>query len=190
MPKTSILDTLTEGQQLQLLSWLETFAIAEVVQKVAAPPPDGFGIKTYITSLRRFQARMNNEARVELLAGLKTSPGDSQLLLKSAQEHLLQHVLELTSSSPSTSLAISAAAKILAAQQEHELRVKEIQLRERKLQLEEERLQVQRQAVAADLTIKEAKVENSAATKQVNASVKKILREPDRTPSESSGSTE
>lgn len=49
--------------QLQLLSWLEMFPIAEVVQKVAAPPPDGFGIKTYITSLRRFQARMNNEAR-------------------------------------------------------------------------------------------------------------------------------
>ena len=59
MSKTGILDTLAEGQQLQLLSWLEMFPIAEVVQKVAAPPPEGFGIKTYITSLRRFQARMN-----------------------------------------------------------------------------------------------------------------------------------
>lgn len=88
MPKTGILDTITEGQQLQLLTWLETLPITEVVQKVAATPPDGFGIKTYITSLRRFQARMNREARAELLENLgsgNTSSGERHLLLKSAE---------------------------------------------------------------------------------------------------------
>jgi hypothetical protein len=57
-PNPSVLATLSEDQQQQLLAWLEEYPAAEVLLKVGAPPPDGFGLKTHITSLRRFYAQM------------------------------------------------------------------------------------------------------------------------------------
>jgi hypothetical protein len=51
---TGILDGLSNDQQDQLLSWLKLYPIKEVLGMVAAPP-EGFDIKTHITSLRRFQ---------------------------------------------------------------------------------------------------------------------------------------
>ncbi|HEX7861120.1 MAG TPA: hypothetical protein VF773_12375 [Verrucomicrobiae bacterium] len=56
-PNPSPLSDLSNEQQDQLLAWLELFPIKQVLEKVAAPAPEGFGIKTYPTTLRRFYAR-------------------------------------------------------------------------------------------------------------------------------------
>ncbi len=68
MPFPGILDTLSPEQSDQLLTWLEIHPIQTVIELVAAPPPDGFGMKTHVTSLRRFyrraqSRRMEEEAR-------------------------------------------------------------------------------------------------------------------------------
>jgi len=39
------------------MTWMELYEIEQVLEKVAAPPPEGFRIKTHITSLRRFYRR-------------------------------------------------------------------------------------------------------------------------------------
>jgi len=57
MPRTGILDSLEPEQKDQLMTWMELYEIEQVLEKVAAPPPEGFRIKTHITSLRRFYRR-------------------------------------------------------------------------------------------------------------------------------------
>ena len=39
------------------MTWMELYEIEQVLEKVAAPPPEGFRIKTHIISLRRFYRR-------------------------------------------------------------------------------------------------------------------------------------
>jgi hypothetical protein len=75
--KWGILDSLSTAQQEQLVDWLELHPIKTVLEFVAAPPPEGFGIKTHITSMRRFQLRAQAhnqrdlaECHVELLEEL------------------------------------------------------------------------------------------------------------------------
>jgi hypothetical protein len=177
MPKIGILDQLTDGQKGQLITWLETMSHAEVLKKLSAPEPEGFGIHTYITSLRRFQDRVNREQRAELLAREPALAGAADRMLQAARDELLQHVLHLATTSMSSSPAIMAVAKILAAQQDYALRAEENNLRERALKLAEERLALERQRTAAELIIKEARIENNVATEQVQEVVENIIKE-------------
>jgi hypothetical protein len=174
MPKIGILDQLTDGQKSQLITWLETMTLTEVLKKLSAPEPEGFGIHTYITSLRRFQARINREQRAELLAREPESAAAVDHMLQAARDELLQHVLHLATISSSTSPAIMAIAKILAAQQDYALREKENLLRERALNLAEVRFAMERQKAAAELVIKEARVENCVAADKVKEIAEKL----------------
>jgi hypothetical protein len=54
---TGILDHLPTEKQEQLIDWIESLTAKEVLEKVAAPEPEGFGIKTHATSLQRFYER-------------------------------------------------------------------------------------------------------------------------------------
>src|SRR5688500_7481031 len=51
------LDSLTETQRDQLYDLLLDLPTKEVVERIAQPAPEGFGIKTHITTLRRFKDR-------------------------------------------------------------------------------------------------------------------------------------
>ena len=74
----------------------------EVLEKVAAPAPDGFGIKTYPTTLRRFFARHrvtvpdeNSELANHLLKTVETSSN-----VDSATAHSVRHIAFELSNSP------------------------------------------------------------------------------------------
>ena len=176
MPKIGVLDQLTDAQQAQLLTWLETMSLTEVLQMLNAPPPEGFGIRTYMTSLRRFQARINREHRAELLEQQPAAAAEADRMLRAAQDQLLQHVLHLVTTSNSSSSAIGAVAKIIARQQDYALRAQELELRQRALKLAEERLQLDRQSTAADLLIKEAR--NNHYIADIKEAAQNILNKP------------
>ncbi|MDB6039795.1 MAG: hypothetical protein JWM99_3636 [Verrucomicrobiales bacterium] len=55
--ESCVLSALSAAQQEQLFDWLELYPPKIVLEMVAAPPPDGFGLKTHLTSLRRFHER-------------------------------------------------------------------------------------------------------------------------------------
>ena len=86
-PNPSPLSNLSKEQQDQLLAWLELLPMRQVLEKVAAPPPEGFGIQTYPTTLRRFYARHratseseNSALAAELIqATTADSPVDSAI---------------------------------------------------------------------------------------------------------------
>ena len=178
MPKIGILDQLTDSQQAQLITWLETMSLTEVLEKLNAAPPEGFGIRTYMTSLRRFQARINREQRAELLEQQPAAATEADRMLRSAQDQLLQHVLHLVTTSNSSSSAIGAVAKIIARQQDYGLRLQELELRQRALKLAEERLQLDRQSTAAQLILDEARIHHNLATDQIKEAAQNILNQP------------
>jgi hypothetical protein len=50
MSRPGILDSLSPEQQDQLITWMETMPMKAVLERVSSSPPDGFGVKTHITS--------------------------------------------------------------------------------------------------------------------------------------------
>src|SRR5687767_1923410 len=101
-PNPSPLANLSIEQKEQLLAWLELHPMREVLEKVAAPAPDGFGIKTYPTTLRRFFARYrvtepneNSELVNHLLKTVDTSSN-----VDSATAHSVRQIAFELSNSP------------------------------------------------------------------------------------------
>lgn len=63
----SALDTLPDDAQAQIIAWLQAESRSKVIERIALPPPNGFGIKTHATTLARFYARyMADDRRDEI----------------------------------------------------------------------------------------------------------------------------
>jgi hypothetical protein len=84
---SSPLSDLSQEDQAKLISWLERNTPAKVVEMVAAPRPEGFGINTHITTLRRFFARYTHHYRkedYELAKELSSTPPSEEANLRKA----------------------------------------------------------------------------------------------------------
>jgi hypothetical protein len=194
MPKIGILEGLSNEQKEQLLTWLETYSKKEVLQKLAVPPPDGFNVRTHITSLHRFEQQYqvsNKTDTIALARGLLHSVDDLDLLKRGASSSLAQTALHLAASADP--VRVSAGAKLLAALKrddfreqelnfareklalERESRQKAAQIRERELKLDEARLELERQKAVGGLAIREAQAGNFIAGPEVKAAIGKIL---------------
>jgi hypothetical protein len=55
----SLLSRLDPRQSMQLVDWLTKHSVSDVLGMVAAPPPEGFGIHTHYTTLRRFKSQLH-----------------------------------------------------------------------------------------------------------------------------------
>jgi hypothetical protein len=53
----SLLSNLPSDQQQRILDWLSAHSYRAVLEKIAAPAPEGLGLKVHYTSLRRFRQR-------------------------------------------------------------------------------------------------------------------------------------
>ena len=71
--KGCMLNTLTAAQQEQLFDWAELLPNKTVLERVALPAPEGFGLKMHLTTLRRF----HRAARVRLQKELTDSSNES-----------------------------------------------------------------------------------------------------------------
>jgi hypothetical protein len=55
MPKqSSILDSLSPEAQEKIIGWLEIDSARLVAERISQPAPEGFGLHTHVTTLRRF----------------------------------------------------------------------------------------------------------------------------------------
>lgn len=52
---------LTDEQQAQIYDWLLSIGYTETIKKIAEPPPEGFGLKTYRSALHRFFRRYSHQ---------------------------------------------------------------------------------------------------------------------------------
>src|SRR5436190_2341513 len=96
---SSPLAQLSDDEQLTLISWLEKKPVKDVLDMVALPKPQGFGIKTHRNTLQRFYARYEHQQRREdydLAKELvQTPPSDSADLRKATLLKLQKMAFDL-----------------------------------------------------------------------------------------------
>jgi hypothetical protein len=134
----SSLDTLTTQQLDQLYDWLLEMPASKVVEKIAQPAPEGFGIKTHITTLHRFKNRRWAELAADQLEAAKTiaiANTAADATLDTAIASTLKRQLFERASAPDASSADLA------------LLVRYVQ-RNDKLKLDIERVQISRERLA------------------------------------------
>ncbi len=95
-----VLGNLPEDQKHRLVVWLGQYTYSEVLQKIAAPPPEGLGLNVQYTSLRRFytkhlpadllHSRKEEMLRLRVYAELvEAEPAPYRVLTKEALERQL-----------------------------------------------------------------------------------------------------
>ena len=140
-----ILDSLSPEQREQLMDWLELHPVQKVLELVAAPPPDGFGIKTHITSLRRFhhQAQAANQkdladGHCELLAELGSDPHSLNQLTDAA---LRQFAVELATVNNRNPAHFATVSRWVLRLQQNAQREREIKVIEDRIALEKRKFE-------------------------------------------------
>jgi hypothetical protein len=143
--KWGILDSLSTAQQEQLVDWLELHPIKTVLELVAAPPPEGFGIKTHITSLRRFQLRAQAHNQKDLadchLELLEELGGDPQALSRLTDSALRQFAVELATVNNRNPANFATVSSWVLRLQQNAQRDRELKSTEDRIALEREKFQ-------------------------------------------------
>jgi hypothetical protein len=139
-----VLDRLSPEQQNQLLHWMDIYPDKSVLEKVAAPPPEGFGISTHITSLRRFQARKQRDDAIEILEMARTAAAESSVteeFVAASGRLLAEKAFELISSGSVKPKQFNAVARWIARLRDQELKSEALRLAAQRLALERRRAQ-------------------------------------------------
>ena len=79
-PGTALLDQLPPEQQERILVWLQETSYRGAAQKASAPPPEGLGITTYATAIRRWH-------RKQLAHSFQEEAQDAEVLSRAAAPH-------------------------------------------------------------------------------------------------------
>ena len=145
MSRIGILDSLEREQKDLLVTWIETLPIKLVLEKVASAPPEGFNIRTHITSLRRFYQRERNShtrENIDYARGAILTINDAEVIRQAAMDALTHHAFEIATTPGFGEFELSRAARWLTALQQHEIKLEQLKLRREKLLLEKQRLQI------------------------------------------------
>jgi len=170
MPFLGALDNLTEDQRAILLEYMEQLPIQQVLLKVVSPPPNGFGIKTHITSLRRFYQRARREALQHQLAedASSISPSDLANLERAAAGALTHYALETMTLPGTGSTNLAHITKWLIAVRGNEIRADRNAIARERLALADRKLQLSAaQATAATQKTLISAVECIFGSKQI-----------------------
>ena len=145
MRADSFYKALTNEQRLQLLEWIEKDQdIVTIWERLNAPPPDGFGVKVHMTSLRRFRTGLRaadriarNQEMVDTVFEMESRADLTQFdRFQMAISHMLhEHAFDLARTYPgdeTVTRLISGIQKLAA-----------IDFQRQKLALERERLKTQ-----------------------------------------------
>jgi hypothetical protein len=156
-PNPSPLDKLSAEDRERLLGWLELHPTRKVVEMAAQQPPDGLGLKTHETTLRRFAARHRAQDRAEdfglarlfaLGSAAASAATDSALtsdspqIMDSATQSLVSDWAFEIASSPRRKLAaFKVLSRWVLKQRELEQREREINLHTSRLALDREKFE-------------------------------------------------
>src|SRR5688572_31508394 len=132
------LDQLTNDQRDQLYDLLTDLPTKEVVERIAQPAPEGFGIKTHITTLRRFKNRYwaelaaDREDSAKRFANSTSSTpenGDKLAVLDTGiQIAIRHHMFERVSCASITDDQLSMVSRWTHRQEKLKLEVQRVQI--------------------------------------------------------------
>ena len=137
----SLLSQLTEGQQAQVYDWLVRFGYTETLNKIAAPPPDGFGLHTHRNSLQRFFRRYSQDLRTEDVAAAKENrfnTEDASVLVSDA-EHSFLHAGHQIATGPMNTDDFAKVSRWLESHKDGQTKLRYLQLAHRQADLAEKR---------------------------------------------------
>lgn len=140
MKTTALLDQLSPADQQQILFWIETTSYRETLGKIAAEPPEGFGLKTHLASLARFYARHQKSARPEAVGdatNLTTVP-DGQVLDQGTVAAVRQAAFDLACAPQLELDRFKSLARWVLRLREQEHAAKELALEEKRYELSKE----------------------------------------------------
>ena len=135
--RSSTLDTLTDEQKDQLYDWLLQMPVPQVAYKLAQPAPEGFGVKTYVTTLQRFKKSRWTEEAADQLEAAKTAratSADDAALDTAIASTLKRHLFERASAPDATTADLALLARFVH--------------RNEKLKLEVDRVQISRERIS------------------------------------------
>jgi hypothetical protein len=142
----SPLHVLTEAQLNQLYEWLLETPAKEVAQKIALPAPDGFGIKTHVTTLRRFKDRRWAELaadQIETAAHLAGAhPAQQDTLDAGILSALKHHLFQIASSADVTDAQLALLGRWAHRQEKLKLDIQRVQIVRERLAQHDRRLQI------------------------------------------------
>lgn len=144
MPKqTSIVDQLPEEAREQIIGWLEVDSTKVVAERISQPPPVGFGVKTHVTTLRRFYARHRAETRPsDVDLAMLMAPGSNEDPVAPATATLVSDWAFQIATNPRRNLgAFKAISRWILKQREQAQRDREIQMLTERLELDREKFQ-------------------------------------------------
>ncbi|MGV3771793.1 MAG: hypothetical protein ACO1QB_02755 [Verrucomicrobiales bacterium] len=161
---TGILDQLNPEQQEELFELLCSHTTKEVLQKISAPPPEGWGIDTHLTSLRRFYQRKQLEfmkAELEDKSSLHLSAPDAAALKKGALAGLTASMFHASRSPQGNPRQMERAFQLFIELEKLE------QARER-LKLDKERLEFERAKIHAQKVLQSVKNSDAFSRQQMD----------------------
>ena len=139
----SAIESLPAEARDQIISWLETQSRRKVLERIALPPPDGFGLKTHLTTLNRFYARhVAAERPADLELAKLLAPGPSSDPVEAAAKSLISDFAFHLATNPKRKLdSFKTLSYWLLRRQELEQREREIKILTDRLALDREKFE-------------------------------------------------
>ena len=139
----SLIDELPEEAQLKIVSWLECYSTRRVVEMIAEPAPEGFGIQTHITTLRRFYARHSTDSHLDEMEIAKALVGaQASDPIGTATETSLKHwAFQIATQPQRTSSAFKALSRWFHKVEDQRYRKLQLELQKERLALERARFE-------------------------------------------------
>ena len=142
----SLFNQLTEDQKAQIFDWLQCFGYTETIKHVAAPAPDGFGLKTHRQSLHRFYQRYSQELipeHLESAVALKATSEQTAALGHGAEEAVTHAAFQLATS-PLDIETFKQLSRWITKNKADEHKAAHVRVAEQHLALARERLALER----------------------------------------------
>jgi hypothetical protein len=155
LKESCALAALTSSQQEQLFDWLELYPAKTVLELVAAAPPEGLGIKTHLTSLRRFHARARACFHREIIAApieLLPEHTDPVALDKLTATALRQFAVEMATVQERDPSRFGTVSRWVLRVQQNEQRDRELKIAEDRVALTKLRVEMEKSKTELEKT--------------------------------------
>ncbi|MGZ8900088.1 MAG: hypothetical protein ACXW3Z_08330 [Limisphaerales bacterium] len=173
------LDTLTAEQLDQLYDWLLEMPASKVVEKVAQPAPEGFGLQTHITTLQRFKIRRwaelaadQLEAARAIAAAANSNNSDDVVLDTAIASTLKRQLFERASAPNATSEDLALLARYVQRNEKLKLDIERVQIARERLAQNNRRLELLERAQQVREKTLELRREDSEHRRATNSQLK------------------
>ena len=152
MRRDCCLASLTRDQLDDLYEWISNESYLEVVKRVALPAPDGFGIKTHITTLCRFYREERARRHAESLIEARNAPDPltcDELVAEASRQ--LAHASYEIALGPINAKTFNDLSRALHRKELTTLRLSQVEINKQQLDLNKERIALERKRIELEV---------------------------------------